>query len=113
MKKILALACIVFFVANSMADIVYTTANTAGTASNTNVPANPNSQEQGFAIGRFDSNENFNMSNQKAVVRFNTGSSTNLNFSGIRWNSFLDNRTNTPGLGGVISGSFLWTLYNN
>lgn len=112
MRILFVLAIISAFAVNANADIVYTTSNTSGGQSNSNVPSQPTSQSQGFVIGQFTNNTTFAFSTQKAVVRFTTGTSNNLNFTGINWNAFLDDHAGSTA-SGITSGSFLWTLYNN
>lgn len=112
MRILFVLAILSAFAVNANADIVYTTSNTSGGQSNSNVPSQPTSQNQGFVIGQFITSTNFSFYANKAVVRFTTGTSSNLNFTGIRWNAFLDDHAGSTA-SGITSGSFLWTLYNN
>lgn len=112
MKKLVFLFLVLFFPQIVSADIVYTTSDVLGSPSNSNVPSQPNSQSQGFVIGQFTNTTTFNFSIDKAVIRFTTGSSNKLDFTGIQWNSFLDDHAGST-VSGITSGNFLWTLYNN
>jgi len=94
------------------ADIVYTTSNIANTQSNTNVPTQPIAASQGYMIGRILTSATFVMTNSKAVIRFNTNDSNNLNFTGIRWNSYLRDFAG-PSTSGIAGGIFSWSLYDD